>query len=196
MRDARAIVDEARRGNLEEVRRLVQRDRGLLDVNDKCWTPLTAAASRGHVDVVRYLLDEGAQIGLRNPSGTLSALDVACLYGYLGTVSLLLAHGADAGAAKPGCGMTPLMRASGSGHLDIVALLLAHGCGDLDMQATCGLTALHLASSMEEHAGVVRALLGAGADPHIMHHKCGTPLALAVAIGHEDDQCVRELQVR
>jgi ankyrin repeat protein len=90
------------------------------------------------------------------------------------------------------------MRACEQFHANIVALLLAHGCGDIDRQDTCSLTALHRALSKEEHAGVVvRALLGAGADPHIMHHRFGTPLAMAVAIGHDDDdQCVAELQVR
>jgi hypothetical protein len=33
MGDARAIVHAAEKGNLEAVRRLVQRDRGLLDAN-------------------------------------------------------------------------------------------------------------------------------------------------------------------
>jgi ankyrin repeat protein len=197
MEDARAIiVVAAREGNLEEVRRLVQRDRGLLDADGGSWewTPLTAAALRGHVEIVRYLLDEGARPGLRDPQGW-SALELACLHGHLGTVSLLLAHGADAGAAEPAWGMTPLMRASEYGHADIVALLLTHGCGDIDRQDTRGVTALHYACNNGD-AGVVRALLGAGADPHIVHHEYGTPLTLAVRIGHDDDQCVRELQVR
>jgi uncharacterized protein len=136
MGDARAIVNAAEVGNLEAVRRLVQRDRGLLDTEGNNSTPLTAAA--GHVDVMRYVLDEGAQIGLRNPGGW-SALDVACLHGHLGMVSLLLAHGADAGAVNPGWGTTPLMLASKKGHANIVALLLAHGCGDIDRQDTHGL---------------------------------------------------------
>jgi hypothetical protein len=50
----RAIVDAASEGDLEEVRRLVQQDRRLLDVT---WatkqSPLTAAAELGHIAVVR-----------------------------------------------------------------------------------------------------------------------------------------------
>jgi ankyrin repeat protein len=41
---------------------------------------------------------------------------------------------------------------------------------------------------------VVRALLGAGADPHIVTRKGETPLAMAVRLGREE--CVAELQVR
>jgi uncharacterized protein len=193
MGDARAIVDAADKGNLEAVRRLVQRDRGLLDANNHICTPLTAAAREDHVDVVRYLLEEGAQIGLRNPYGW-SALDLACFRGHRGTVSLLLAHGADAGAAEPGWGTTPLMHGCGGGHTNIVALLLAHGCGDIGRQDTGGVAALHRAYSEEEHAGVVRALLGAGADPHVVDHHGETPLAMAARNNHV--QCSAELQVR
>jgi uncharacterized protein len=188
-----AIVDAADKGNLEAVRRLVQQDRGLLDTDDDIWTPLTAAALRGHVDVIRYLVGEGAQVNLRDPNGC-TALDLACVLGHLGAVSLFLAHGADAGAAEPGCGMTPLMAACHEGHKDIVALLLAHGCGDIDRHDAYGLTALHFASSTEDHAGVVRELLGAGADPHVVNRDGETPLAMAVALGLY--QCVSELQVR
>jgi ankyrin repeat protein len=86
MGDARAIVDAAHKGDLEEVRRLVQQDRGLLDV-DHGWqgdsyTPLTAAAWAGRVEVMRYLLEEGAQVNLRDEDGS-SALECACYNGTL-----------------------------------------------------------------------------------------------------------------
>jgi ankyrin repeat protein len=79
----------------------VQRDRELLDANGSIWTPLTAAALGGHVDVIRYLLEEGAQLGLRDPDGW-TALEVACMYGRSEVVPLLLAHGADTVAPRTG----------------------------------------------------------------------------------------------
>jgi ankyrin repeat protein len=152
MGDARAIVDAAYTGNLEAVRRLVQRDRGLLDADDGSWTPLRAAAWRGRGDVIRYLLEEGAEIGLQGPDGR-DILEMACCRGHLEAASLLLAHGADAGAAGPVCGMTPLMAACQQGHTNIVALLLTHGCGDVDQQSRVGLAALHYACN-KGYAGV------------------------------------------
>jgi ankyrin repeat protein len=65
MSDARAIATAAERGDLEEVRRLVQQDHQLLDAEWNSYTPLKAAAWKGRVEVVRYLLDEGADINLR-----------------------------------------------------------------------------------------------------------------------------------
>jgi hypothetical protein len=62
MADARAIIRGAQHGTLEEVRRLVQQDQGLLDADDGEFTPLTVASGEGCVEVLRYLLGEGGQV--------------------------------------------------------------------------------------------------------------------------------------
>jgi ankyrin repeat protein len=190
--DVHAIIDAALWGNLEEVQRLVQQDRRLLDAHDAGWTPLTAASEYGHVEVLRYLLAEGGQVNLRDPDGS-TPLDVACRDGEPEAASLLLAHGADAAAVNDADGRTPLMFASASGHADIVALLLAHGCGDIDHQDSRGKSALHMAS-FRARTGVMRALLGAGADPHVVDRYGKTPLTMAVEEGHEENKVL--LQVR
>jgi ankyrin repeat protein len=144
------------------------------------------------VEVARYLLEEGAQVNLRDPWDECSALHRACVRGSREVCSLLLAHGADATAVNES-GSTPLVHASVHGHTDVVALLLAHGCGDIDLQrAGTRSTALHSAV-YNGHAGVVRALLVAGADPRIVNHHGETPLAMAVTRGHTE--CVALLQV-
>jgi hypothetical protein len=187
--DARAIVQAAGRGDLEEVRRLVQQNRMLLDAEWDDRSPLTAAANRGRLEVVRYLLDEGADINLwTGEYGT--ALATACSKGRLELASLLLARGADATASSDGWG--PLRIAAQRGHTDIVELLLAHGCGDIDAQWLVGRAALHDACS-NGHAGVARALLGAGANPHVVDQFGCTPLREAVLEGREG--CVALLQV-
>jgi ankyrin repeat protein len=96
--DIEAIMEAAERGDLEEVRRLVEQDRQLLDAvlegsND---SPLTAAAREGHLEVVRYLLDEGADINLR-PGGYSSALSGACSHSQVHVITFLLERGADTG---------------------------------------------------------------------------------------------------
>jgi hypothetical protein len=185
------ILDAAWRGDLEAVRRYLQQDRQLVDVQVSGISPLAQAAEFGRVEVVRYLLDEGADINL-SPGGSWTALDRACSHGRLQVVALLLARGARTTPADDG--WTPLMSAAQKGHTDIVELLLAHREGEqLDRQNSPGRrTALHFACYYGE-AGVLRALLGAGADPHVVDHDGRTPLSNAVRRGHAE--CVALLQV-
>lgn len=60
---------------------------------DTGWSPLSIAAYKGHDDVVRLLLEEGAPTEEDDP--TLSALLQAATKGLPDTVDLLLMHGAD-----------------------------------------------------------------------------------------------------
>ena len=56
--------------------------------------PLLVAAGEGNLDVVRYLLDEGAEVDARDSSGA-TALAEAAYYGHLAVVKELLLRGAD-----------------------------------------------------------------------------------------------------
>jgi ankyrin repeat protein len=186
-----AIVQAAERGDLEEVRRLVQQDRQLL--NARCYwdTPLTGAAKWGRVEVVRYLLDEGADINLRSGSLARSALEWSCANGHVEVAALLLERCADTTPSRSG--WTLLLSASCGGHVGVVELLLAHGCGDLDQpDLDSGSTALHWAS-INGRSCVVRVLLGAGADPHVVDRYGDTPLTEAVE--HKRVVCVAWLKV-
>jgi ankyrin repeat protein len=187
----RAIVKAAERHDLEEVRRLVQQNRMLLDAVWDRRCPLVAAAERGHLEVVRYLLDEGADINLWTRWYD-TALKAASSSGRLAVVALLLARGASTRLRRGR--WSPLMAASFQGHTDIVELLLAHGGGQyIDYQPSdYGSTALHYAC-ISGRAGMVRVLLGAGASPHVENHDGDTPLSMAVESGHEE--CVAVMQV-
>jgi ankyrin repeat protein len=194
--DKEAVVEAADRGDLDEVRRLVQQDRGLLDAvwGYFAWaymSPLTAAAKEGRVEVVRYLLDERADINLRPLSGC-TAIERACIRGRSEAAALLLARGADTSPRADG--WIPLMGATSTGHTDVVELLLAHGCDHIDQfLVTTGRTALHMACFCGR-AEILGLLLRAGANPHLVErHEGRTPLAIAVAEGKDD--CMALLQV-
>jgi serine/threonine-protein phosphatase 6 regulatory ankyrin repeat subunit B len=184
------MVEAAGRGDLDEVRRLLQQDRQLLNADYHGATPLKAAASEGRLEVLRYLLDEGAEIN-HMAGGITTALELACSIGRWEVVVLLLARGADTSPSDDG-GWTPLMSASCQGHADACNILLAHGCGDVDHQEYHGRTALNYASAYGR-VGVVRVLLGAGADLLLVDQGGHTPLSLAIRGGHAE--CVALLQV-
>ncbi|KNH08255.1 Ankyrin repeat [Candidatus Burkholderia brachyanthoides] len=64
------------------------------EVNKKGWTPLHYAATNGHDDIVKILLDHSAYIDAASPNGT-TPLMMAARGGHLSTCKLLLDEGAD-----------------------------------------------------------------------------------------------------
>ena len=79
------------------------------------------AAANGHLEVVRLLLEAGADKNAADARGD-NALITAALYGQLEVVRLLLEAGADKNAAMAN-GTTALMLAAENGHLEVVRLL-------------------------------------------------------------------------
>lgn len=68
-------------------------DRGA-EINRKGWTPLHYAATKGHIVMMRLLLDNSAYIDAESPNGT-TPLMMAAYYGTPMAVKLLLEEGAD-----------------------------------------------------------------------------------------------------
>jgi hypothetical protein len=64
------------------------------EVNRKGWTPLHYAATKGHIAMMRLLLDSSAYIDAESPNGTTSLM-MAAFYGTPLSVKLLLEEGAD-----------------------------------------------------------------------------------------------------
>jgi ankyrin repeat protein len=100
--EARNSVDEsplmlaALKGYLEVCQKLVARD---ADVNKTGWTPLHYAATGGHVDIVRLLLEHHAYLDAESPNGS-TPLMMGAMYGNAQTVKVLLDAGADPGLAN------------------------------------------------------------------------------------------------
>jgi ankyrin repeat protein len=124
------------------------------DPNDQAnldgWTSLHAAASFGHVEVSRLLLQYKANIYARDPEGR-TALHVAVKFfgGHVNVARLLLEHGADMNARDRGRG-TPLLRAIQYGRLEIARLLLERGA-DIDAEDNWGQNSFQVASDREYH---------------------------------------------
>ena len=76
---------------LEVAQALIERG---ADVNRKGWTPLHYAATRGHRDMMRLLLDNHAYIDSESDNGT-TPLMMAAFYASPLAVKLLLEEGAD-----------------------------------------------------------------------------------------------------
>ena len=91
------------------------------DVNKTGWTPLHYAASNGHVEVIKLLLENYAYIDAESPNGS-TPLMMASMYGNKESVKLLLDEGADP-LLKNQIGLTALQFARRAERTDSAELL-------------------------------------------------------------------------
>ncbi|GAI14151.1 unnamed protein product, partial [marine sediment metagenome] len=89
-------------------------------------TALMFASFNGHTEIVRLLLDEGAELGIRDAMGR-TALLYASTGPFAETVKLLLDHHADPNIVDNDEQFSPLMHAAAEGQLEVAKLLLDSG---------------------------------------------------------------------
>lgn len=142
---------------------------------------LFTAIRSGNSNLVRVLVDRGADVCLRGPDG-FSPLMIAAGLGQSQIVELLLTAGADVHTLDPRMGATALHKAAQSGNPDVAALLLAHGAF-IDLQSpSIGHTAL-MDAVLHKHAAVVCLLLDRGARTNPRGHSGQNALELACENG-------------
>ena len=150
------------------------------------WTPLHAAASEGHAEVMTCLLQHGAPAEARLPESGYTALHVAVLNGKEAAVRALCA-----GGAAPDETVTYEQRKDCTAlHLAVLkdlpgcARALVESGADASPRDDLGRTPLHLALSTGRIA-CAEALLQAGAEPDAPARDGHTCLDLAVGDGDE-----------
>ncbi|GBC07517.1 hypothetical protein RclHR1_07500002 [Rhizophagus clarus] len=127
-------------------------------------TPLHCAASRGHYDIVKWLIDAGAIVDLEDKTGE-TALLKASYNGHSSVVALLLQKDANV-SLKDNDGWTALHNASAQGFLTIVKYFVEHTKADIDVKSLKGYTPLMNAAS-KGNIEIVEYLLGHHANPFI-----------------------------
>jgi beta-lactamase regulating signal transducer with metallopeptidase domain len=174
-----AMIEAARKGDSETVRRLLALGVGPNAVHLGDGSPLIAAVRAGRTDVVNYLLDRGADPNLRVP-GDGTALIVAARAGRHDLAKLLLSRGAEIDLAVAGDG-NPLTAAAAAGQLMMVDFLLSRGA-DLERTVPGEENAL-IRASYRGHADVVGFLIAKGADVNRRVHG-RTALGMASQAGN------------
>jgi uncharacterized protein len=159
------LMTAARSGTLRSVKALLSRGASVDGKDDRRGqTALMWAAAEGHADVTRTLVDAGADVRARLPSG-LTPLLLAVREGRLAAVRVLLTAGADAnesipvdgprrrayGGPLPRAGASALLLAVMNAHFELAAHLLEAGADPNASQP--GYTVLH-AMSVVRNPGV------------------------------------------
>ena len=140
-------------------------------------TPLHAAAGENRIDVVTFLLEEGAAVDGEN-CRFWTPLQLAAEKGHIEMARLLLDRGADPNHRGYGL-RTPLHTAVVSGHADMVRYLVERGA-DVNLPNSADYTALHFAI-YHRHPEIAADLIQSGADINRRSRGGWSPLHHAVA---------------
>jgi hypothetical protein len=165
-------------------------------------TPLRVASFKGHIDVVRILLDHDA--GVDTIDKTKTPLESAYNSEHLEIMRLLLEHGADVDVLSSSLSDDLLLhQASRRGQAEVVHLLLQHNA-DVNSRGLYNWTPLH-AASYHGQTKVVRLLLdrvtdinAVGGSDHPLHLATSEnfPEIVQLLLEHGADVNIRDYKNR
>lgn len=198
-----------REGRPELVTWLIDRDR---DVNsvlnregstemERYAEPLHAAISAGQIDIVRLLLDHGADIDTTGSAGLFHPLALAAERSDSRMLLFLLDQGADPAVRRKN-GWNAVHSAAFAGSLEALKILTSRAPTLLDERTDQDTTPLWLACMAyraEESLPKIRFLLAGGADPGVTNRR-GESIENAlsrdreIAIGRGDEEAVRRIE--
>ena len=172
------------RCNLEIVKLLLKHNANPNPLNDKGYTPLYLAVTKGHIKIVKELLNNGAEVDKRSLGVT--PFSNAIITNPFNIPKILLEYGADVDAIIDSPwfeGRTSLQIASYVGRLKNVEFLLEHNA-NINAVDNNKCTPLHLAT-LANKTKVVNLLLSSGGnDLNIRNEEGNTALESAIAKNH------------
>lgn len=161
------LIEACQNGELDEVKELISQGANIDFIDDEDWQPITYAGANGYKEIVKYLIENGAELGHEDDL----VLREALYNGYNDIVKLLIESGADIHSNESCC----IKEASGNGDYDMVKYFIEQGA-DVNADFNCVITN----ASENGHVNVVKLLHQNGAD-------------LDKAIEHADDVIKEEL---
>ncbi|KAK6112466.1 Ankyrin repeats (3 copies) family protein [Brugia pahangi] len=142
LRGDAAVLEAAKHGDIEKIRKIViPATVNCRDVGGRFSTPLHLAAGYNNLEVARFLLENGAEVNLKDKGG-LIPLHNASSFGHLEIAALLIECGAEVNHPDK-WGYTPLHEAAQKGRTQICSLLLNNGA-DVTLKNSEGFTALDI----------------------------------------------------
>ena len=158
------IHHAAYKGDLKKVKEIIDRDPNQINVQDaQGFTPLHLASAKGHIEIVEFLLNHGADIELEifNRDTPLLVAARYARYGQYETIKTLLEHGAKVNH-KDKHGRAALHDAAMYSGKEVINLLISYGA-DVNARDEHQSTPLHQAA-MLNNIEAAKALVEHGAD--------------------------------
>ena len=144
-RNGHDLFDAAAKGDFKKTKALIEAGANI-EFRHFERTPLMIACLTGHLEVVKYLVDKGADINAITTE-LWSPLFIASYNGHIDIVEYLLSKKAPVEVVDT-IGWTPLIAATHNGHLALVNLLLKHKA-DVFQITNEGLSAHIIARNLE-----------------------------------------------
>ncbi len=178
---------------IETVRLLISGGADINAQDDFGCTALHDAVFYDLPDIVKLLLESGANPNIRDKESGSTPLDKAISDGYADIVELLLLYGADANARDRN-GQTPLHEAAWENQGDIAELLIAKGA-NVNATDRNGDTPAHVAA-LNEHRGLYELLIAKGANANAKNKQGKTPAGYANSPAPKDAVILSEQDAR
>ncbi|WP_147536279.1 ankyrin repeat domain-containing protein [Bacillus marasmi] len=119
---AKEIRTAIKNGQLETLRNLLEKEPEMLIWMTPFGTWLHVAASHGHLEIIKYLINTGIDVNAQGGTFSTNALERAATKGYIDIVEYLINQNVEFDTSEPD--RNPLFAAIYGGHFDIVKLLV------------------------------------------------------------------------
>lgn len=175
------LFEAAKKGNLENVKRYIQKGADINARSINAWTVLHFAALGPSLDVVEFVVEQQLCVDVKDANGQ-SPLHIAASHGNTKTVEFFIKEGNPHINVEDIARKTPLHLASTNGHDKVVELLVKNHA-NISAKDHLGLSPLHCAIR-NNHVAIAKFLLEKDATVDTNETMSGlTPLYIAAESG-------------
>ena len=180
-----SLVRAVKISDVDRVRTLMYAN---VNVNEKNYagiTPLTIAAEKGNMEIIKMLVEDGKAVVNDESSYGVTPIISAAAAGNTDVVAYLVKHGADV-TAKDDLGKTALIYASGTDNSKLISNLIALDNTAVNLPDNSGNTPL-IYAAQKGLVNNIKVLLAHGAMVNYRNPATGlSALSAAAAEGHSD----------
>jgi len=140
------LMNAVRSNDAAGVKKLIEQGVNVSELDANRDAPLVMAAYLGHSEIVRLLLEAGADVAAVDPGMKATALHAAAYAGRTEAAKLLIQYGIDVDKQGPNNGYTALHDAIWQNNIDTAKIIIEAGA-NLALKSHSGETPLQFAQS-------------------------------------------------